>query len=126
MEGARWHLFTKVFGNAVFFKDDLQSKIILQEHPHDNPNHTSFSWQVLRRATEIFGAKTYVGETGLPTPPFFLNAHRGPNIVWGTLDESPIIVNWSGLDSLEQAEIVPILVSTDNHWIFFMHSLGPE
>ena len=41
------------------------------------------------------------------------------------LDESPIIVNLSGQCSLEQAEIIRILVSTDN-WIIQTHPLGPE
>jgi len=83
------------------------------------------SWQVLRRAADIFGAKTYIGETGLTTPPFFLNSRRGAKLAWGTLDGSPIIVNWNGLDASEQAEITPLLTSTDN-WITLTHSLGPE
>jgi len=36
-----------------------------------------------------------------------------------------MIVNWSGLDSSEQAEITPTLASTDN-WIILTHPLGPE
>jgi len=42
------------------------------------------------------------------------------------LDESPIIVDWSGLDSSEQVEIISTLALADNHWIIFMDPLGPE
>jgi len=61
------------------------------------------SWQVLRKASDFFGAKTYIGETGLTTPPFFPNVRRGAKIMWGALDDSPVIVNWNGLDPSEQA-----------------------
>jgi len=43
----------------------------------------------------------------------------------GVLDNSPVVVNWSGLDPPEQAEITPTLASTDN-WIIFTHPLDPE
>jgi len=43
---------------------------LLQEFRDDNPKHRSFSWQARRRAADIFGAKTYTGETGLTIPPF--------------------------------------------------------
>jgi len=70
------------------------------------------------------------GETGLTTPPFFLNARRRAKTTWGVLDDSLFIVNWSGLDPSEQAEITPnrlksLLVSTDN-WIIFVKPLGLE
>ena len=41
------------------------------------------------------------------------------------LDDSPVIVNWNGLDPTEQAEIIPTL-ETANNWIIFTHPLGPE
>jgi len=66
-----------------------------------------------------------VSETGLNPPPFFLNACRGLKPAWGVLDENPVIVNWSGLDPSEQAEITPTLTSTDK-WIILIHTLGPE
>jgi len=34
-------------------------------------------------------------------------------------------VNWNGLDQLEQADIIPILESTDN-WAILIHSSGPK
>ena len=90
-----------------------------------NPKHRCFLWQVLRKASEFFGAKTYIGETGLTTPPFFSNARRGAKITWGALDDSPVIINWSGLDLLKQAEITPIMGTADD-WIIFTHPLGSE
>ena len=97
----------------------------MQERLDENPKYRSFSWQVLRKASEIFGAKTYIGEMGLTTPPFFSNARRGTKIMWGVLDDSPLITNWNGLDPTEQAEITPTLETSDN-WIIFTHPLGAE
>ena len=125
VEGARWHLLTKVFSDEASFESDLHTELLLQERLDEKPQHRSFSWQVLRRAAEVFGAKTYVGESGFTTPPFFLNSGRGGRQAWGMMDVSPIIVNWSGLDAQEQAEITPLLASTDN-WIILTHPLGPE
>jgi len=122
LEGSRWHPLTKVFSNPESSKSDFDSELLLQELPDENPKYRSFSWQVLRKASR---AKTYIGETGLTTPPFFPNARRGVKITWGALDDSPLIVNWNGLDPSEQAEITPTL-ETANNWIIFTHPLGPE
>jgi len=127
LEGARWHLLTKVFSNPESFKFDFHSEMLLQERLDENPKYRSFSWQVLRKASEFFGAKTYIGETGLTTTPFFSNARRGTKITWGVLDDSSAIVTWNGLDPTEQAEprITPTL-ETANNWIIFTHPLGAE
>jgi len=95
LESARWHLLTKVFSNPELFRADLHSEILLQQRLDSDENfkYRSFSWQVLRKASVFFGAKTYIGETGLTTPPFFCNAQRGAKITWGVLDDSPVIVN---------------------------------
>ena len=61
LEGARWHLLTKVFSIPESFKSDLHSELLLQERFDENPKYRSFSWQVLRKASEFFGAKTYIG-----------------------------------------------------------------
>ena len=45
--------------------------------------------------------------------------------MWGVLDDSPVIMNWNGLDPTEQAEITPTL-ETSNNWIMFIHPLGAE
>ena len=57
LEGARWHLLTKVFSNPESFGADLHSELLLQERLDESPKHRSFSWQVLRKASEFFGAK---------------------------------------------------------------------
>jgi len=125
LEGARWHLLTKVFSNPEAFEAKLHSELLLQQRLDENPKHRSFSLQVLCKASEFFRAKTYFGETGFTTPPFFLNARRGAKATWGVLDESPVIENWSRLDQSEQADITPTLVSTDN-LIIFTNLLGLE
>jgi len=125
LEGARWHLLTKVFSNPVSFEADLHSELLLRERLDENPKHRSFSWQVLRKASKFFKVKTYIGETGLTTPPFFLNVRRGVKTTWGVLDDSPVTVNWSRLDPSEQAEITLTLVSTDT-WVIFTHPLNGE
>jgi len=53
---ARWHLLKKVFSNPESFKFDFHSEILLQERLDENPKYRSFSWQVLRKASEFFGA----------------------------------------------------------------------
>jgi len=45
--------------------------------------------------------------------------------MWGVLDDSPVIINWNGLNSTEQAEITPTL-ETSNNWIIFTHPLGAD
>ena len=47
LEGARWHLLTKVFSNPESFKVDFHSEIPLQERLDENPKYRSFSWQVI-------------------------------------------------------------------------------
>jgi len=125
LECARWHLLTKIFSNPESFRADLHSELLLQERLDENIKYRYFSWQILREASEFSGAKTYIGETGLTTPLFFSNARRGAKIMWGALDDSPVIVNWNGLDLLEQADITPTLQAANN-WIIFTHPLGPE
>jgi len=114
-----------VFSNSESFKVDFHSEILLQERLDENPKYRSFLWQVLRKASEFFEVKTYIGETGLTTPPFFSNVRTGTKTMWGVLDDSPVIINWNGLDPTEQAEIAPTLETSDN-WIIFTHPLGAE
>ena len=45
--------------------------------------------------------------------------------IQGVLDDSPVIINWNGLDPTDQAEITPTL-ETLNNWIIFTHPLGAE
>jgi len=94
IEGARWHLLNHVLSDQAYFHSNLQTEISLQESLDTDPKYRSFSWQALRRAREVFDATIYIGETGLTTPPFFLNARRGTKVTWGVLDNSPVVVNW--------------------------------
>jgi len=43
----------------------MQRKISLQESFNTDSKYRFFSWKILRQAMEVFGAKTYVGETAL-------------------------------------------------------------
>ena len=85
LEGARWHLLTKVFSNFESFKVDFHPETLLQERLDENPKYRSFSWQVLRKASEFFGAKTYIGETGLTTFPSFLMHEEERRLCGGCL-----------------------------------------
>jgi len=130
LEGAKRHLLAMVFSNSASFETNLHSELRLQVRLDENPKIRSFSFQVLCKASEFFGANLNLHwRDRSHTPPFFRNARRGAKTAWGVLDDcpgTPIIVNWSGLDPLEQAEIsLTTLVSKDN-WIIFTHTLGPE
>jgi len=57
LEGARLHLLTKIFSNLESFKADLHSELLLQERLDENPKYKSFSWQVLRTASDFFWSK---------------------------------------------------------------------
>ena len=71
LEGARWHLLTKVFSNPESFKFDFHSEILLQERLDENPKYRSFSWQVLRKASEFLELKpTLARLVSQPPPPF--------------------------------------------------------
>jgi len=67
----------------------------------------------------------YQGDTALTIPPFFKNAMRGKERIWGEeiATPQPTVINWSGLDDKEKLEITPTLFATDN-WILLTHLLG--
>ena len=50
MEGARWHLLSKVFSSPEDIKTDLYKEALLQESMDKDPNCRSFAWKVLRQA----------------------------------------------------------------------------
>jgi len=72
-----------------------------------------------------FQATKYQGDTGLTIPPFFKNAGRGKERIWGEeiATPQPTIINWSGLDNKEKLDLIPSLSATDN-WILLTHPLG--
>ena len=116
MEGARWHLLSKIFSSPVDIKPDLYKERLLQDTMDKDPNCRSFAWKVLLQAKLEVGATTYIGNTALSAPPFFDNVVRGNSITWGLETSGPRVINWTGLSCEDQAIILPTLQSTNN-WI---------
>ena len=49
VEGARWHLLSKIFSSAENdFKADLEAELLTQESLDEDKGYRSFSWQFLR------------------------------------------------------------------------------
>jgi len=67
----------------------------------------------------VFQATNYQEDTALIIPPFFKNAGRGKERIWGEeiATPQPTVINWSGLDDKEKLDPIPALAATDN-WIF--------
>jgi len=117
IEGAQWHLLTQVFSDPTHFQMDQQGEMSVQESLDNDPRYIFFSWQILRRAVELCEAKTDVFETGFTTPSFCPNARRGTKAIWGSIDDSPIVVNWSVLSELERTDHLKIThVFICRHW----------
>ena len=55
-------------------------------------------------------------------PPFFKNAGRGKERIWGEeiATPQPTDINWAGLDEKEKLDLIPTLAATDN-WILLTH-----
>jgi len=70
-------------------------------------------------------ATKYQGDTATTIPPFFKDAGRGTERIWGeeTATPQPIVINWPGLNDKEKAESIPTLSTTDN-WILLTHPQG--
>jgi len=98
VEGARWHLLSKIFSLEEIFKADIEAEILAQESLDKDKDYRSLSWQFLRQAQEVFGATTYCGDTALTAPPFFHNAYRGAACTWGAKRGGPLVVNWTDLE----------------------------
>jgi len=75
----------------------------------------------LRTFKKVFYATKYKGNT----PPFFKEAGRGKERIWGEVTETPqpMVINWPGLNDKEKAELCPTL-SITNTWILLTHPLG--
>jgi len=86
--------------------------------------HRSFSWKLLRTLKSVFHATQYQGDLALTTPPFFKNARRGEERIWGeeTTSPQPMVINWPGLTDMEKTELTHTLSTTDN-WILLSHPL---
>ena len=72
----------------------------------------------------VFHATQYQGDTALTIPPFFKNARRGAERIWGEkiVSPQPMVINWPSLTEEEKKELVPTLSTTDN-WILLTHHL---
>ena len=75
----------------------------------------------------VFHATKYQGDTAIIIPPFFQNAGRGTERIWGETLPSPqpLVINWPGLNDKEKIELIPILASTEN-WILLTYPLGAK
>ena len=118
MEGARWHLLSQVFSSSEGIKVEIQRERLIQGKMDKDPTCRSFSWKVLRQAKIAIKATTYVGDTALTAPPFFDNAVRGDETLWGTRTRGPRVINWTGLSHEDREAILPSLRLT-NDWIIF-------
>jgi len=80
-----------------------------------------------RTLKSVFHATQYQGDTTLTTPPFFKNARRGAERIWGeeTASPQPMVINWPGLTDMEKTALTHTL-STTNNWILFTHPLGAQ
>jgi len=70
----------------------------------------------------VFHATKYQGDTANTIPPFFKDAGRGTERIWGgkIATPQPTVINWPGLNDKEKAELIPTLSTTDN-WILLTH-----
>ena len=95
VEGAKWHLLSKIFSSTDRFKADLEVEILKQESLDEDSGYRSFSRQFLRQAQKIFGAKMYCGDTALTAPPFFDSVIRGANRILGANRDDPLVIKWT-------------------------------
>jgi len=127
MDGAQWHLlkhtFTNVSPNSL--GSSLQNELTRQEMLDKDKKHRSFSWKLLRTLKRVFHATKYQGDTAITIPPFFKDAGRGKEKIWGeeTATPQPTVINRPGLNDKEKAELIPTLSTTDN-WILLTHPQG--
>jgi len=103
----------------------IQHELKRQLSWNKDRKHRSYAWKVLRAIKEVFQATKYQGDTALTIPPFFKNAGRGNEKIWGERISTPqpIVINWSGLDGEEKQQLIPTLSTTEN-WILLTQILG--
>ena len=114
MEGARWHLLSKVFSSPEDIKTDLYRERLLKETMDNDTKCRSFAWKILQQAKLAEGATTYIGDTALTAPPFFDNVVRGSSTIWGFETLGPRVINWTDLSCEDQAIILPTLQTTND------------
>ena len=67
----------------------LQTELTRQLSLDKDKKHRSFSWKLLRIVKNVFHATMYQGDTAITIPPFFQNAGRGTERIWGETHPSP-------------------------------------
>jgi len=84
----------------------IQNERTRQLRLDKDKKHRSFAWKILRIVKEVFQATKYQGDTALTIPPFFKNAGRDNERIWGEeiSTPQPMVINWSGLDEKEKSE----------------------
>jgi len=127
MDGAQWHLLKHTMTNSEpsAFEVSIQNELTLQLRLDKDKKHRSFAWKLSRTVKGDFQATKYHGDTALTIPPFFKNAWRGKERIWGEeiATPQPTVINWSGLDDKETRDLTPALTATDD-WILLTHPLG--
>jgi len=91
MDGAQWHLLKHTLTNdrPNPLGSSLQNELTRQPRLDKDKQHRSFSWKLLRTLKSVFYATQYQGDTALTIPPFFKNARRGAERIWGEEIVSP-------------------------------------
>jgi len=127
MDGAQWHLLKHTLTNEGSnpIGSSLQTKLTRQLILDKDKKNRSFSWKLLRIVKSVLHATKYQGDTAITIPPFFQNAGRGTERIWGEVNSSPqpSVINWPGLNDKEKTELISTLSSTDK-WILLTYPLG--
>ena len=100
----------------------LQNELARQFELDKDKEHRSFSWKLLRTLKSVFRATKYQRDTAITISPFFKDAARAKERIWGDDTETPqpTVINWPGLNQKEKSELIPTLLITDN-WILLTH-----
>ena len=118
LDGAQWHLLKNTLTNSRpnILGASIQNELTRQLMLDKDKKHSSYSWKFLRTVKRAFQATKYQGDTALIIPPFFKNAMRGKERIWGEeiATPQPTIINWSGLDDKEKLNLIPTLSASDN------------
>jgi len=127
LEGAKWHLLEHIPDDPDTdpLEERLQHELTRQLSLNKDKKHSSYSWRVLQEVKDICQATKFHGDTALTIPPFFQNASRGNERIWGekTTTPQPKVINWGGLNKKEQQQLEPILPKTHN-WILLTQPRG--
>jgi len=126
MDRSQWHLLTRTLTNAEpsTLGASLQNELSRQLKLDKENKHRSFSWKLLRTVKGVYQATKYQGDTALIIPPFFKNAGRGKEIIWGEeiATPQPTVINRPSLNDKERSALNPTFSTTDN-WILLTHPL---